>query len=407
MNPRPRLFRLSVLAVALTTSASLAIAGQAGASPAAESHTTPAPITVGVICTCSGPFGADILAAEDTYEAWVHAVNKSGGIEGHAVQLTLDDDAGNPGTSVSEAQSLVSKHVDAILDFSIVDQTWASKVQAAKIPVVGGDETEVPFYTSPDFYPEGQTNNSVTYANVYTAKKAGAKNLGDLYCAEAASCQEGVAPIEAAGRKLGVPVVYNAEIAFTAPNYTAQCVAAQQKHVSALFIGDASFVIAKVGTNCYQQGYAPTYVTEGEGFGLSMASADGLRNHLWSEYGTVPFFAHIPAIKAMDTAVDKYYPGLRSNPNEWTQIAAQAWASGLLLNDGVTAGGLKPTSRPTAAEITTGLESLKGDTLQGMAPPLTFAPGKTHPINCWFTGRVQNGVPSVTNGGHVTCQSGT
>jgi branched-chain amino acid transport system substrate-binding protein len=393
---------VGVLALMLGFGAFTSISTQAVAGAA----TTGAPITVGVVCTCSGPFGADIKAAEQTYQAWVNTVNKAGGLAGHKVVLTLEDDAGNPGTSVSDAQTLISDHVDAILDFSILDQAWAAAVQKSKIPVVGGDETETPYYTSPDFYPEGQTNDSVTVANVLTAKLAKATNLGDLYCAEAPSCAEGVPLIQAAGSKLGVPVVYNAEIAATAPNYTAQCLAAQQAKVSAIFVGDASVIISRVAANCAQQNYSPIWITEGEGFGLMMAATPGLGTKLWSDYGTAPFFDHIPAIAAMDKAVDKYYPGLRSNQNAWTQIAAEAWASGLLLRDAVAASHLTPSGTASPAVITKGLEALKGDTLNGMAPPLTFKAGKDHLIDCWFTGRVVNGTPTMVNGGRLTCAKG-
>jgi branched-chain amino acid transport system substrate-binding protein len=401
----PKLLRgVAVLTVVVATSVFSLVSTQANAGAASKGHG--APITVGLVCTCSGPFGADVAAAEDVYKAYVDSVNHSGGINGHEIQLTTEDDAADPGTSVSEAQTLVSDRVDAIVDLSIVDQTWSAMVAASKIPVVGADETETPFYQSPDFYPEGQTNDSTTVANVITAKKAGATNIGDLYCAEAPSCQQGVPLIQAAGQKLGVPDIYNAEIAATSPNYTAQCVAAQQAKVSSVFIGDASVVIAKVATNCAQQNYTPIYVTEGEGFGLAMASAPGLKQKLWSDYGTIPFFAKIPAIKAMNAAVDKYFPGLRTNENSWSQIAAEGWASGLLLSDAVKASGLGPTGTPSPAEITKGLNSLKGDTLDGMAPPLTFKAGKDHPVDCWFTARVENGVPTLVNGGKTTCSNG-
>ncbi len=393
---------VGVMALMVGLGAFASISTQAAAGAATKG----APITVGVICTCSGPFGADILAAEQTYEAYVNTINKAGGLDGHQIQLTLEDDAANPGTSVSDAQTLISDHVDAIADFSIADEAWESTVQASGIPVVGGNETETPFYTSPDFYPEGQTNDSVTYANVETAKLAGAKNLGDLYCAEAASCAEGVPLIEAAGSKQGLPVIYNAEIAATAPNYTAQCVAADQAKVSAIFVGDASVIISRVAANCAQQNYSPIWITEGEGFGLIMASTAGLKDKLWSEYSTAPFFDHIPAVTAMNTAVDKYYPGLRSNENSWSQLAAEAWASGILLDNAVKASHLTPSGTPSPAGIVKGLESLKNDTLGGMAPPLTFKAGKDHSVDCWFIGRVVNGVPKVVNGGAVTCEKG-
>jgi branched-chain amino acid transport system substrate-binding protein len=365
-----------------------------------------APLSVGVMCSCSGALGGPVQAGEDVYEAWAKSVNASGGLDGHPVTLTLENDQTNPGTSVSEAQTLVSDHVDAILDLSEVDQAWESTVAAAKIPVVGANTSETPFYTNPDFYPEGQTNDSTTYANVVTAKDAGAKNLGDLYCAEAAACAQGVPLIEAAGKQLKVPVVYNAEISATAPNYTAQCVAAQQDKVSSVFVGDASFIIAKVATDCSQQNYSPIWVTEGEGFGPSMQSAPGLKDKLWSEYNTLPYFAKNTQMSDMDKSVNKYFPGVLTNQQNWSQFAAQAWTAGLLLRDAVKGGGLSSSGTPSSSEIVKGLQSLKGDTLDGTAPPLTFAAGKDHHIDCWFTARVENGVPTVINGGKTTCENG-
>ena len=176
--------------------------------------------------------------------------------------------------------------------------------------------------------------------------------------------------------------------------------------MSAIFVGDASAIISRVAANCAQQSYNPIWITEGEGFGLQMAATPGLKDKLWSDYGTAPFFDHIPAISAMNKAVDKYYPGLRNNQNAWTQIAAEAWASGILLGDAVTASHIGTTGTPSPAEIVKGLQSLKNDTLEGMAPPLTFKAGKDHSIDCWYTARVENGVPTVVNGGRVTCEKG-
>jgi branched-chain amino acid transport system substrate-binding protein len=42
-----------------------------------------------------------------------------------------------------------------------------------------------------------------------------------------------------------------------------------------------------------------------------------------------------------------------------------------------------------------------------MAPPLTFTAGQPHTIDCWFTGKVINGTPSMVNNGQVTCSNGT
>ena len=65
--------------------------------------------------------------------------------------------------------------------------------------------------------------------------------------------------------------------------------------------------------DCSKQGYYPTYVSEGTGFGLGQASSPGLEKGLWSEYSDFPFWANTPATQKMNAALDKYYPGLRTN----------------------------------------------------------------------------------------------
>ncbi len=317
------------------------------------------------------------------------------------------DDGSLPGTSVSDIQSLVADHVDAIADDTDVDSSWSSIVEAADIPVVGLAIPNVPFYTNRDFYSEGQTDDSSTYAIATTAKAAGATDLGVVYCTEAPVCQQLVPQVKRNAQKVGVPVDATQSIAATAPNYLAQCVAFQQAKVTALAIFDQAQPIARLGGDCNQQGYDPVYVTEGTSFSMILASSPGIDKNLWSEYGTLPFFANTPPIQAMNTAVDRYYPGLRDNANTWYQGATLGWPSGLLLADAVKAGGLSPTDIPSAAEIVKGLESLKGDTLEGLAPPLTFPAGEPHPIDCWFTARVRNGVTSLMNNGQVTCENGS
>jgi branched-chain amino acid transport system substrate-binding protein len=390
-----------------STSATSSVGSASSASPS-SAQASAAPIKVGFICSCSGsPFGAFNVPAEDEYKAWANTVNAGGGINGHQVQLIVKDDANNPGTSVTDIQSLISDHVVAIADTSNFDEAWANTVQAANIPIVGGYSSGVPFGTNPDFYPEGQTNDSAILAVLTTAKNAGATNLANVYCAESPICAESVPAFTATGKTLGIPVVYNAEISATAPNYTAQCVAADQKGVKSVFIGDASAIIVRVATDCSQQSYTPIYVQEEGGFGLNEASAPGLKNTLWLESPTLPYFAtNNPAVQAANAAMDKYYPGIRENNNLFVHDAFTLWVSGQLLADAIKAGGLTAGAAPSAAEVVTGLQSLKGDTLGGLTSPLTFTPGKGHTVDCWFTARIQNSVATVENNGQSTCENG-
>lgn len=332
-------------------------------------------------------------------------MNASGGLEGHPLKLILKDDAANPGTSVADVQALLHDHIDALADWSLLDDTWAQTVQASGIPVVGGNLSDDPYYKYSDFYPEGETNDSITASAMMTAKQAGASTVGIFYCAEAVNCQQGADLAKSEASSNGLKVSYMGQISATAPSYTAQCVAAQQAHVDAVFVLDSSPEVAKVGQDCSMQNFKPIYVTEGEGFGENLTTTPGVKDDLWSGYNNVPFWDKTPAVNAMYAAMAKYFPGVTSQANSWIELGLGGWPSGLLLADAVKAGGLTPTAEPSSGEIVKGLAALKGDTLDGMAPPLTFAAGKPHPVSCWFTAHVKNGTPQLVDGGKLTCSN--
>jgi branched-chain amino acid transport system substrate-binding protein len=364
---------------------------------------------VGFLCSCSGEGGflASNVADEDAYKAWANTVNAAGGINGHPVQVLTEDDTANPGTALSNAQTLLSRGVVAMVDNSVVDQTFETALQSANVPVVGVLTNGAPFVTNPDFYGEGQTNDSILYSLVAIAKEAGAKNIVNMYCAEASQCAQITPLIQAAGKQLGVHDVYNAAISATAPNYTAQCLAAKQAGVTSLFLADVAAVNMHFASDCAQQGYNPIYVIEAAGSGTNVFTAPGFKNSLWIQSANVPFFSNVPAVQTMNAAMDKYYPGVRENPNLWFENGLATWASGKLLQDAIMAGGLTAGDTPSAAEVVKGLTSLKGDTLGGLAPPLSFTAGAPHHIDCWFAARVQNGAASVVNNGQVACENGS
>ena len=358
-----------------------------------------------IFCTCAGSSqqgGANVVA-EDVYRAWADAVNASGGIEGHPVQLRTEDDTSSPGVALTDAENLVSAHVVAIADLSDFDQTFASTVRLAAVPIVGIHSSNTPFFTNSDFYPEGGTADVGVKAVIETAKASGATAIAQLYCAEAPICAESAPGVRAAGKALGVPDVYSSAIAATAPNYTAQCVAAQEQHANSLFVAQSAAIVSRVATDCAQQGYGPTYVIDGEVFEMSLVSSPASSKSLSGEFPDLPFFAKTPATQAFDNAMDKYYPGVREDATRMNQEDFMAWVSGRVLQGAIQAGGLTASATPSAAEVTTGLESLRGDSVGGLTPPLTYPAGRPHPIDCWFTGHIQNGVPTVENGGQPTC----
>jgi len=398
---------LSVLAAAAMAVAGCSSSGGGGSSTGTSGSSGAAKgavIKIGVICSCSGnAFGAFNAGARQVIQAWADSTNAAGGIKGHKVQLTLEDDQFNPSNALTDAKTVVADGVIEVADISALDTAFATTLQQASIPVIGAYSDAAPFFTNPDFYPQGETGNSINNAVMQIAKTAGAKNIGVLYCAEAPSCAQiapGMTPI---GAKINVPVDYKAEIAATAPNYTAQCVAAQQQHINTVFIGDDAPVELKVAANCGQQNYNPIYVLQGGATDESLFKG-GLKD-LNIQYADEPFFAKTPATQAFDAAMARYEPGLVTNGQLFIQNDWQAWISMQLLAQALTDGGLTASSKPTAAMVVKGLDSFKGETLGGLTPPLSYTPGQPHSIACWFTGVVKNGVPSVGNNGTYTCGS--
>jgi branched-chain amino acid transport system substrate-binding protein len=333
---------------------------------------------------------------------WAKSVNAAGGLNGHPVTLTEKDNGSIPGSALSDAQAVISAKPAAIIDLDILDSVWQKAASSAAIPVLGGNFGEQAYFTDPNWYPSGQTNDSITYSVALTAKQAGATSMADLYCAESVQCQEGVPLIKAAGQRQGVPVIYTASIAATAPNYTAQCLAAKQAGAKAVFVGDSLSIIARVAADCDQQGYDPIWVTEGTGFTNQALTTPGLKNNLWSPFPILPYFSTASAVTAMNAVLAKYSPGITGNPATWSEYAAQAWTAGLLLAQSVKNAGVTPSTTITSALVTTGLDKVSRDTLGGFAPPLTFTAGKPHPVDCWYVGHVRNGVASQV--GSLTCQ---
>lgn len=379
--------------------------GGGSATTTGSSAATGTPIKVGEICDCSGQpgFSEYEVPIQDSVKAWADSVNASGGIDGHSIDLITMDDAASPGTSITDVNKLISDKVTAIVDDSVLASAWSAATTAAKIPVVGTDSINAPFDTSPYFFAEGQTNATTLQAMAAIAKETGNTKLGYFYCAESPTCAESVPLLKSAAKADGLDYAYGVSISATAPNYTAQCLAAKQDGVGTLFIADAGTIIQNVAKDCSQQDYYPAYLTEGAGYTPDQATSPGLEKNLWTQYADYPFWGTTAPVQAYNTAMDKYFPGVRENTQTMNEDAFMGWVSAKLVQAGIEAGGLTASGTPSASEVAQGLNSLKNDTLDGLAPPLTFTAGQAHHVNCYFVAHIVNGKPSLANNGKYSC----
>jgi branched-chain amino acid transport system substrate-binding protein len=395
------------------TSAAGSASSAAGSAPSssptsASSAAAAAPIKIGYICSCTSPLASSIKVNKRSYQAWVDATNAAGGINGHQIQLFTEDDASNPATSISQIHTLIdSDHVIAIAAVDNTPGAWAPYIKQKGVPVVGTDGAQFEYYSNPMFYYPGQTDDSLPAAVVLGAKKVGGKKLAIIYCSESPACQELVQPEKNASTKYGVPLAYSTGVSASAPNYTAQCLAAQQSGADVLFIADAVSVVESVAKDCAAQGYKPWVLASDGAVGSAFNKLPGLSNKFLSFQPQIPFtVTDTPATQAMIAAFNKYQPGLINDPNYNGEVV-EAWTSGVALAQALKAGGLTPSTTPTSQMLITGLNSFNKETLGGLAPPLTWKAGTPHVVDCWFWMGTTNGQWNQPYGSTPDCVPGT
>jgi branched-chain amino acid transport system substrate-binding protein len=405
---RTALLRASALSVAVAALATACSStnSSSNSSSTSKSVSTSSPavassgsdLIIGTIGNFSGPGGeASHLAG---LQAWVDSVNASGGIKGRQIKLIVEDDQGDATNSQAEIRQLVQvDHVLAIVspEASGTESGWASYVQQQHVAVVGGQADTPVWFTNPSFFPSSSTVLTSMESQAYTVKLAGKTKFGAVYCAELAACKQAVPALQSYATAFHLDLAVSAAIAVSQPSYTAQCLTAQQAGAQALAI-EASFQAgSRFAPACAQQGYNPVYVIPAGAFDdryLQVTQVNGayipVSNALW--------FASTPAVNQFKQAMARYEASTPLGPNP-----ISGWAGGALF--GAAAASLP--ANPTPADVFTALYSLpKNDTLNGLAPPLTFNPGKpASQVTCFYLAQIKNRALTAPQGTSAICPS--
>ena len=261
------------------------------------------------------------------------------------MSIIVKDDGYNPTTSLAAAQTLVgTDHVVAIVDNSDVDTSWGPYVKEQGVAVVGGSESDEG-YENPDWFVPGATYNNFTAGIAYAAKQLKVKKMADVYCAEVAVCAQSSVDLKAALTKLDIDLSYTSAISFSAPSYTAYCLAAKQSGATALLVGDATAIVNKFVENCASQGYNPVEISGDGTVAISWLAIPGFEGNVDSQ-PDISFFVHDAATKPMYDALAKYAPGVTTGPN-FGEIVIETWAAGVELQTAGDAAHL--SASPTAA----------------------------------------------------------
>jgi branched-chain amino acid transport system substrate-binding protein len=378
--PRTTMLFAALIAVALLGT----LAATSGAAQGAGAAKAKSTWVIGNIGTYSGSNSGNFLGGGQALQAWADYTNAHGGVNGHHIKVISMDDAGVASTSVNDVKQLVqSDHVLAIVAMNSGDDAdWASYMQSSGVPVIGGSTPLPDFAKYSDYFPVGATtNNSIPDLLLYAKNVLNQTVGGYLGCEEAPVCSA-LEPVYAgAYSAIGGTLAYNTLFSSSAPSYAAQCLAAQSAKVQDLEIVGPAPVIPKIAQDCQSQGYNPTLLLNAVVLTQPLAVSIGTADAVFGA-DDIPFTDdNIPATKTFHAALAKYEPSVLS-PASFNQDDADSWASGELFAAAAKAGKLG--NHPTSKQLVSGLYKLKGDTLGGLAPPLTFNEGKPNSVSCIY-----------------------
>jgi branched-chain amino acid transport system substrate-binding protein len=382
-----------------TTAASASTTPPAGSS---GSGTAGAPIVIGNIGSYTETANAIDTPGAAPIEAWADWVNAHGGINGHPVKLISMNDQGNQALAVSDADQLVNQdHVIAFVSMqdSPLYTGFEQMLDQKKIPVLGGNVYTPNWTTDPMFFPQGASFLGSVAAPISYMKKLGLTKIGIIGCSGAAQCTEEVSFLKSLADGAGLQMVYGANPSNDAPDYTANCLAAQSAGVQILDLGIATSTEGQtIAQDCARQNYHPDWIIPGEAIGPGYLTADF--NNTFNFSLTQPWYSTAPVMNDFHSAMDQYTK-INFNTVQEPLLAPDAWASGLMLQKAIQLSGV--TGMPTSADILAGLQKFTNETLGGFIAPVTFTNPANKVGNCYFITEIQNGKFVQGNNGQPFC----
>jgi branched-chain amino acid transport system substrate-binding protein len=392
---------------AVFTLLAIAAVGACGSSGSTSTTTTAAgpagtPIRLGNVGTYSGSVGSGAQATQALVNYWVKSVNAAGGINGHPVEVQVQDDGGDPAKSLDLVKGVVQNdHVIGFVgnEFPTTVQASAPYLLEHQIPLVGGESSTNFWFTNPMFFPVSSGQTVIGVGMGKTAASLKLANTALWVCNLGAPCTTNGDPVSAGLTQAGVRIVNNQTISLTQSTYQANCLAAQQSGAQAVASISDPATYEEIFQSCTRIGYKPTYLFYEEQISAAFASVPGIKAA--GVTVSFPWF-----LKSGSPALEEWAKATAGIPAaDLGPTAANLWSSLKVMETALQAG-VPHGGTPSTAELLKGLYSLKGETAGGLTPPLTYSPGKPAPQGkCWFEFTLQNQTFAAPNGIKPTCYS--
>jgi branched-chain amino acid transport system substrate-binding protein len=275
-------------------------------------------------------------------------------------------------------------------------QASLSYLEQQHVPVIGGDISDLTWWQSPILYPEGTYAAALIPASLQFLQSKKITKLASYVCTEDPACSQAGTLIQQDASQYGISIVSSGTISIAQPSFSAECEEAQSAQAQAVFVGADGGSVERFGDDCAQQNYKPVYEAAGIAAIDSLADDPNLNGLYFAAQDFSWTDTSLPAEQQYHKAVATYGPGIPTGAP-----TSDAWASAILAT--VAASQLSATD-PTSAQFIAGLDSIKNNTLGGLAPPLTFNAGAdAGQSDCFFNMQVTQGQWLDPNGATPQC----
>jgi branched-chain amino acid transport system substrate-binding protein len=251
-----RLAAVATMALAVVIAVSTAGAGQRAA----------APVELAMISPLTGPLsfvGQDNRAG---VVAAVREINRSGGIKGRPIRLTIFDDGSNPSQGVVHMQRIAadSKYLGVIgSGFSSVGLAVAPIVAAAKIPYISMASSAAQVTPAkPYYFMTTATSRLFAYAMAAQLRKAGIKRIA-LMNDNGGFGQEGQRNVRELASRYGFQIVEQITFPLTSTTFTAELTRVKNSNAQALWLWNATSLAVTIAKEAKQLGLTQRLVLTG------------------------------------------------------------------------------------------------------------------------------------------------
>jgi hypothetical protein len=254
-------------------------------------------------------------------------------------------------------------------------------------------------YTDPWVLTPLATGHQHAQAIIYGAAKVavpqGKTKLATLACSDFSLCDlfDSTWADPSVLKATGFTNVYRSRPSLTQPDFTAQCLSAQQAGAQVMVLAMDTASDQRISDSCARQNYHPIFAVP-DLLALPGLLSDSNLDGAVVTSKMAPFVdTDIAGIAQFRQAYAKYAPSLSPNSGS----AATGWLYGQFF----AAAGANLPANPTPADVLSGLHKLKNNNLDGMTYPLDFsASQQSQRHTCFGVAQVKNkayvAVPGVT-----------